>query len=225
MGNRCINLSICLNCSQEPGLMNGPTNRYLVFESFVLTDRQRSYRVTMGHIQVRTMNIVNNFDKIKTTQKLLKDNASVLKSLTGQTDVRDIRWNGSATSFKPQDYASITVTFSSSQLANEAIEHGPLWNHERRVCKTQAPCHRITQCGNCQAYSHISKECSSAPRCCLCAGMHISTACPHDPAVDKQSLRCALCGNAHNAMDEDCNSRKAERQRLQLERRFYRTGL
>lgn len=168
----------------------------------------------MGPIQVQTMSIVQSFEKAKTIQKLLKDNVSVLKSLTGPADVRDIRWNENVTGLKPRDFASITVTFSTAQPANEAIQHGLLWNHERRLCKTQAPCHRITQCGNCQAYGHVFKECSSAPRYRLCAGMHISSACTHDPTTDKESLRCALCGGAHNAMDEDCNSRKAERQRL-----------
>ena len=42
-----------------------------------------------------------------------------------------------------------------------------------------------------------------ALRCCVCAWMHLSTACTHDPTVEKECLKFALCGGAHNAADED----------------------
>ena len=74
-------------------------------------------------------------------------------------------------------------------------------------------------------HDHVSKECSSAPRCYTCAGMLLSSACTIDPTVDRESLRCALCGGAHDATDKSCELRKAERQRLRLENPFYRTVL
>lgn len=38
--------------------------------------------------------------------------------------------------------------------------------------------------------------------------MDLSNACTIDPTVDRESLICALCGGARDAMDESCESRK-----------------
>ena len=221
---RYIHLSICLTCSQDPDLMTGLKDGGLVFQSFVLATQLRRYQVTVYRIQIGTMKIVRGFEKSKTIRTLLDNNASVLKSFTKPADIREIYWNMSVSDLKPVDYASITITFSTAQQANEAIKHGVLWNEERRECKRLIPHLRITQCRSCQAYGHILKECSSAPRCCVCAGMHLSNACTHDPTVEKECLKCALCGGAHNATDENCNTRKAERDRLQLKNQFYPTN-
>ena len=35
-------------------------------------------------------------------------------------------------------------------------------------------------------------------RCCVCAGMHLSTVVTHDHTVEKECWRCVLCGGAHN---------------------------
>ena len=219
---RYIHLAICSTCTQDPDLMIGLKDGGLVFQSFVLATHLRRYQVTVYHIQVGSMSIVRGFDKSKTIRILLDKNASVLKSFTKPADIREIYWNRGV-DLKSSKHASITITFSTAQQANEAIKHGVLWNDERRECKRLIPHLRITQCRNCQAYSHILKECSSTPRCCVCAGMHLSTACTHDPTAEKECLKCALCGGAHNATDENCNTRKAERDRLQLKKQFYPT--
>ena len=222
---RCnIDLSICLTCSQDPDLMIGLKDGTLVFESFVLATQLRRYKITLYHIQIGTMKILRGVDKSKTIKMLVDKNVFVLKSLKKPADIRAIHWNRSIVDLRPTDYATITVTFSTAQQANEAIKHGLLWNHERRECKRPVPHLRIIQCRNCQAYGHILKECSSAPRCCVCAGMHLSTACTHDHTVDKECRKCALCGGAHNATDETCDIRQAERHRLQLKNQFYPTS-
>ena len=222
---RCIHLSICSTCSQDPDLIPGLKDGNFVFQSFVLTTQLRRYQVTVCHIQIGTMSIMPGSEKSKTIQTLLDNNASVLKSFRKPADIRGIHWNTSIASLKSDDYATITVTFSTAQQANEAIKHGILWNDERRECKGTVARLRITQCRNCQAYGHVFKECSSAARCCICAGMHLSTACTHNPTVEKGCLKCALCGGAHNATDDElCKTRKAERHRLLLKNQFYPTN-
>ena len=221
---RFIHLSICLTCSQDPDLMASLKDGSSVFQSFVLTTQLRGHQVTVHHIQFGTMSILRGFDQSKTIRILLDKNAAVLKSFTKPADIRDIHWNMSFVDLEPLDYATIAITFATAQQANEAIEHGLLWNDERRECKRAVPHPRITQCRNCQAYGHVFKECSSVPRCCVCAGMHLSNACTRDRTVERKFVKCALCGGAHNATDESCNTRKAERQRLQLKNRFYPTN-
>ena len=220
---RHVHLSICSTCSQDPDLMTGLKDGVFVFQSFVLTTQLRRYQVTVCHIQIGTMRIMGGSDKSKTIRTLLDNNAPVLKSLRKPADIRGIHWNTSIVGLSSDDYATITVTFSTAQQANEAIEYGILWNDERRECKGTVARLRITQCRNCQAYGHVFKECSSAARCCVCAGMHLSTACTHNPTVEKGCLKCALCGGAHNATDERCNTRMAERRRLLLKNQFYPT--
>lgn len=222
--NGNVSLSICSKCSQDADLMNGMKDWPRAFQSFVLTTQMRSYKVTVENIQIGSMKISRGFEKSKTIQTLVNDNTSVLKSLKTPAEIRGICWNKRVAGLKPIERTSITITFSTAQQANEAIEHGILWNHERRRCRRQGPHPRITQCRNCLAYGHILKDCSSAPRCHVCAGMHLSKECTWDPVADKACRKCALCGGAHDAMNEECNSRKAERQRLQLGNRFYPTG-
>ena len=65
----------------------------------------------------------------------------------------------------------LSFLLPSNQQANEAVEHGILWNDEHRECKRVVPHLKITQCRNRQAYDHIFKDCSPAPHCCLCAAL------------------------------------------------------
>ena len=150
---------------------------------------------------------------------LLNDNGSAFKPFKSPADVRGIKRSRSITDLTPFEYITVMIIFSTAQQAHEAIENGLVWHHERRHCRRQRPR------PNCQAYDHVSKECSSAPRCHTCAGMLLSSACTTDPTVDRESLRCALCGGAHDGTDKSCELRKAERQRLPLENPFYRTML
>ena len=216
-----LNLSICLTCSRDTDLMFGLGDGSSVFQSFVLATQLRRYQVTVYHIQIRTMNIARDSDKSETVRKLFNNNSSILKSFRKPGDIRKIQWSESVFDLQPRDYASITVTFSTAQQANEAIQHGVLWNDERCECKRLVPRLRITQCRRCQAYGHLFKECSSAPRCCHCAGMHLTAACAHRNIGEY--LKCALCGGPHSATHTSCNSREAERYRLQLKNRFYPT--
>ena len=142
------------------------------------------------------------FEKSTTKKTLVDENTSVLKSLRTPVEIRGICWNKRVTGLKPIERTSITITFSTAQQANEAIEHGLLWNHERRHRRKQGPHPKITQCRNCLAYGHILKYCSSAPRCRVCAGVHFSKECTWDPVTDKACRKCALCGGAHDATNE-----------------------
>lgn len=174
--NGNIDVSICLKCSQESDLMHGMKDWPRAFESFVLTTQLQSYKVTVDHIQIGTMKISQGFEKSTTVQKLSRDNTPVLKSLTNPADIRGVCWNKKIIGLNPNESTSITITFRTAQQANEAIEHGILWNHERRLCRRQGAHPRVTQCGHCQAFGHNFKDCSSTPRCRVCAGVHLSTA-------------------------------------------------
>ena len=220
-----IDLSICSTCSQYPGLMTCLIDVGSVFESFISATQLRRYQVVLCRIQIGTMDIMRDVDESKTIKKLFNNNASVLKSLKTPADIRAIFWTKSIALLRAREYASVTVTFSTAQQANEAIEHGLLWYGERRECIIKKPVLRlsITQCRRCQAYNHVSQECSSEPRCCVCAGMHLSTSCTHDPTVEKECRKCATCGGTHIATDENCFVRKAEAQLQQLNIRFYPT--
>lgn len=222
--NGNIDVSICLRCSQESDSMHGMKDWPRAFESFVLTTQLQSYKVTVDHIQIGSMKILILFEKSRTVQKLVRDNIPVLKSLTNSADIRGVCWNKNIIGLNPNESTSITITFRTAQQANEAIEHGIFWHHERRLCRRQGPHPRITQCGQCQAYGHVFEDCSSTPRCRVCAGIHLSEACVHDPTANKACLKCALCSGPHEATNDNCNSRKEERNRLQLENRFYATG-
>ena len=224
LANGNIDVSIYLECSQESDLTHGMKDWPRVFESFVLTTQLQSYKVTVDHIQIRTMKILQGFEKSTTIQTLVRDNTPILRSLTDPADIRGICWNKKIVGLKPIESTSITITFRTAQQANEAIEHGILWHHERRLCRRQGAHPRITQCGQCQAYGHISKDCCCTPRCRICAGIHLSTACVHNHATNKARLKCVSCGGPHEATSENCTSRKVERKRLQLENRFYTTG-
>lgn len=218
-----VDLSICLKCSQDSELMKGMRDWPRAFESFMLTTQLRIYKVTVEHIQIGTMNLLQGFEKATTIQTLVNDNVSVLKSLKASTDIRGICWNKRIIDLRPIESTSITITFATAQQANEAIEYGILWNHERRLCRRQGAHSRISQCGHCQGYGHLFRDCSSAPRCRTCAALHLSVACTNDAATNKACLKCALCGGAHDATSENCKLRKVERRRIQLESRFYPT--
>ena len=222
--NGNIDVSICLKCSQESDLMHGMKHWPRAFESFVLTTQLQSYKVTIDHIQIGTMKISQGFEKSTTVQKLVRDNTPVLKSLTKPADIRGVCWNKKIVGLYPNESTSITITFRTAQQANEAIEHGILWNYERRLCRRQGAHPRVTQCGHCQAFGHSFKDCSSTPRCRVCAGVHLSTACSHYPAANRACLKCVLCSGPHEATGEDYKSRKVEKKRLQPENRFYATG-
>ena len=222
--NGNVDVSIFSKCSQDPDLMTGVRDWARAFESFVLTTQMRSYKVTVDHIQIGTRSILQGPEKSKTVEKLVNDNTFSVESLRTPADIDGICWNTNIDGLRLIESTLITITFSNARQANGLIEQGFLWNHERRFCRRQGAHPRITQCGHCQAYGHISKDCSSAPRCHVCPGLHVSKTCTHDPAANEACLKCALCGGIHDATSESCKSSKVERQRLQLENRFYPTG-
>ena len=182
--NGNFDVSICLKCSQDSNLMITTKAWSRDFESLVLTNQLRKFKVTVNHVHIGTKNILRGPKKPETIRTLVNDNKYLIKSLKSTADIQDICWNKNIDNLKPFDATSVTITFATAQLANEAIEHGLVWNHERRRCRKQGAHTRFTQCGRCQAYGHIPKDCSSAPRCKICAGMHLSTACSYDSVAN-----------------------------------------
>lgn len=90
MKNRSVTLSICSECSPDTDLMDGMKDWPRAFESFVLTTQLRSYKVTVKHVQIGTMNILGGFEKSTAIKTLVNDNKSVLKSLKTPANIEGI---------------------------------------------------------------------------------------------------------------------------------------
>lgn len=69
----------------------------------------------------------------------------------------------------------------------------------------------VTQCNNCQAFGHGSRNCYMPTSCMKCSGNHESSKCPHnDPTTKRVSndiLKCAGCGEKHSSRFKDCIKR------------------
>lgn len=69
------------------------------------------------------------------------------------------------------------------------------------------PQHReVTQCKNCQAFGHGTKNCAMAPKCPKCAGPHCEVDCEAE-MDDETAVKCVNCGNNHPASDKACPKR------------------
>lgn len=63
------------------------------------------------------------------------------------------------------------------------------------------PQHReVTQCKNCQAFEHSTKNCSMAPKCPKCAGPHPEEECEME--TDDEAVKCVNCGEKQLASDK-----------------------
>lgn len=69
----------------------------------------------------------------------------------------------------------------------------------------------VTQCSNCQAFGHASRNCKMPSNCMKCADNHKTENCPHnDPntkRVPNDVLKCKGCGENHSARFRDCKKR------------------
>lgn len=75
--------------------------------------------------------------------------------------------------------------------------------------------HNLTQCRNCQAYGHGTRNCHMAPKCMICGdSSHTKDNCPVKEAAN--SFKCVNCGGKHKSNFFDCPVRSkiiASRQR------------
>lgn len=66
----------------------------------------------------------------------------------------------------------------------------------------------VTQCFRCQAYGHISQNCTRTPRCVKCGQTHDTRACSKSLEV---TPTCANCGDNHTANFRQCPKRPEAR--------------
>lgn len=74
----------------------------------------------------------------------------------------------------------------------------------------EAPTNTVSQCHNCQGFSHGSDNCHVNPNCVKCAKQHHSSKCPDSKKhqkIDKHLLLCVNCGEKHAANYKYCQAR------------------
>lgn len=64
---------------------------------------------------------------------------------------------------------------------------------------------QVTQCDNCLAYGHGTKNCHMQPRCGKCAGPHTTQSC--DSMEEGTDPKCANCGDKHEGNNRACPKR------------------
>ena len=95
--------------------------------------------------------------------------------------------------------STLEVRFASAEQLEQAIglgvSIGPVLHRVERKERRSA----VLQCYNCQGFGHHSRRCRLPPRCVHCAGEHSSRECK-----ERDSAKCASCGEDHKAWDRKC---------------------
>ena len=65
----------------------------------------------------------------------------------------------------------------------------------------------VTQCFNCQSFSHSAKNCSSKQKCRICGENHSHKGCPNKEA---RKPKCANCKGPHVALYKGCPEYKKQ---------------
>lgn len=217
-----IQLKYEVDEGRAPDLEGGAASLAEHLENFV-RGRLRKYTVTMHNVETETMDLSDEFHRIRVIEELVGSNASAMQSLSRPDDVSFIRWTMKRKNLQTTKIGSITVGLATATQANEVIARGLVWKGVRRYCVKQGPKQNLVQCDRCQAFGHIAWECSSLLRCEMCARVHRTQDCPLGLSIDPKDLKCALCGGRHSAREYNCTVKRCEEMRLQLENRFSPT--
>lgn len=209
-----------INQGQVPDMNYGAASSTETFETF-MRSRLGAYTVLMHNVDIETMRLSDDFQRMRAIEELVCSNASFIKSLSRPDDVRLIRWTMKGKNLHKAKKGSVTMSLATAAQANEVIARGLMWKGELRYCVKQGPKRKLLQCDGCQDFGHITEDCSSPPRCQGCAGDHQTKACPHSLTDNPKKLKCALCGGRHQAREYSCTVRRGEEERLALENRFY----
>ena len=124
-------------------------------------------------------------------------------------DLRIARVSWSMRAIKEnRPYLSLHIKVETAAMANRLITEGLLENYKMKCCKRFAGDCKVTQCFNCQQYSHILKACRNATKYSHCAGSYSS----HDCST-KSNWHYVNCGVAgHEAWSKVCNVKHAQKQ-------------
>ena len=141
----------------------------------------------MHKLEIESMKLPNNLQRIRAIEQLMGGNASAMQYLSRPDDVQFIRWITKEKNVHKVKIGSITTGLATAAQANEVISRGLLWKGER-YCVKQGPYRKLIQCESCQDFGHTAEDCSSAPRFQACAGGHQTNDCPLGLTANSKSL-------------------------------------
>lgn len=125
----------------------------------------------------------------------------------------DTRWVKNPERRHPgQQYAHMTINFSSAVAANTAVRHGLVINSRKTMVSKKGP--EPMRCLKCQGVGHMVASCPSDQDICShCAGRHAAKDCPHKG--DPSKMKCANCLHTdHGAWDRLCPAMVEARKKM-----------
>jgi hypothetical protein len=162
--------------------------------------RNPTYGVLAHGIRTSTMKM-DNFEEIR--ENILQDNRPFIP-------LAEIKYVGWLTrNAYSKSASSVIIEFTQPEDANKIIDEGLVWQGELFQCERYERQCRLKQCFKCQKYGHIGTQCKATTACGYCAQEHNSRDCPLK--ADRTATRkCAACGGAHEAWNQNCRIRKEE---------------
>ena len=184
-----------------------PINAWEVEFEAGLSPEVPTYKVVWNNIESKCMNITTRKRKAEVIQKLVGFNKHRLSLLHSDFDIIDLSWIPHA---GVQRLASLLIEFTNRQLANEVLQQGYAWQGKIQTCQMVDSASGLTRCNRCQAYGHSVVQCSAPHSCGKCAQAH--------PTIDCKSphRQCAACGGQHQAKNNNCPVRIAERKKIRF---------
>ena len=167
----------------------------------------RVFEVLVPNFPADLKDLADSDRKAEIIERLVRNNASKIPSLTRPDDIYDIQ--PATSDGKANRAIAIVLVFNSCQLANSVIENGLDWNGEHHRCEALGASELLEQCERCQLYAHAADSCTNTVRCGKCAEPHFTRSCK---SID---FTCAVCSGPHAAYSEACPARNAARDKIQ----------
>jgi hypothetical protein len=162
--------------------------------------RNPTYGVLAHGIRTSTMKMAD-FKEIR--ENILQDNRPFIP----RAEIKYVGWL--TRNAYSKSASSVIIEFTQPEDANKIIDEGLVWQGELFQCERYERQCRLKQCFKCQKYGHIGTQCKATTACGYCAQEHNSRDCPSK--ADRTATRkCAACGGAHEAWNQNCRIRKEE---------------
>ena len=166
----------------------------------------RVFEVLVPNFPADLKDLADSDRKAEIIERLVRNNASKIPSLTRPDDIYDIQ--PAKSDGKANSGIAIVLVFNSCQLANSVIENGLDWNGEHHRCEALGASELLERCERCQLYTHTANSCTNTVRCGKCAEPHSTRSCK---SID---FTCAVCSGPHPACSEACPARNAARDKI-----------
>ena len=170
------------------------------FEMALIGSPGPCYKVMMHGVEINSLQFQSRKQKAEIIGKLADANPTIGDN--ARPMISDISWRKNS---KKNVTASLIVEFLDMGQANQYLLRGIIWHRKRHSCETLDNNGRLFRCGRCQAYGHISKNCSAPYRCGKCADQHST------PTCTSNTSKCASCGGAHRAGHKNCPVKQKEK--------------